>query len=59
MIEDVKRLCAELHLHTFCYPRIFQQGHVKVVDAGSTKEPALGVSDLPNRFCHEVIWVEI
>src|SRR5580704_10576038 len=59
MIEDVERLGTELRLHALCDPRIFQQGHVKVVDPRSAKEPAHGISDRPKVFWSEVIWVEV
>jgi hypothetical protein len=59
MIEDIERFGTELQLHTFPDPRIFQQSQIKVVDARPAKEPAHSVSDLPNGFCHEVIWAEI
>lgn len=59
MIEDIERLCTELKLSCFCDPRIFQQGHVKVVDARAAKVSAHSVSHLPRGFESEVIGVEI
>src|ERR1700678_2367910 len=59
MIENIERFCAELRLHAFGDLRIFQQGHVEVIETRPNEVPAHSISDLPKRFLLEEIWVEI
>jgi hypothetical protein len=59
VIEDIESFCAELRLHAFGDPGVFQQGHIKIVETRPAKVPSHGVSHVPGWFLLEVTWIEI
>ena len=45
MIENVERLCAELHAHPFADRKLFEQSEVEIAPHGATQDIAPGITE--------------